>query len=192
MSSTRRRQLYLSSTGRADTRPRSRLSHLSPGEKAALTRNLGNSFMTYDEEGLPVPKTAAGALYTAAAYLEAIKPLADDPNAKLHRQQIKSLALAAKAIRQVPRNPGGSRDRALVDAPREEHNHSGRRHHSKERSGSRRRRSRSRSRRSYSSDSYSDREPEPHGALCFTRRVRETRMPKGFKLTSEQPKYTGR
>ena len=74
--------------------------------------------MTYDEEGLPVPKTAAGALYTAAAYLEAIKPPADDPNAKLHCQQIKSLALAAKAIRQVPRTPGGSRDRALVDAPR--------------------------------------------------------------------------
>ena len=173
----RRRQLSLSSTGRADTGCRSRLSHLSPGEKAALTRNLGNSFMTYDEEGLPVSKTAVGALYTAAAYLEAIKPPADDPNAKLHRQHIKSLTLAAKAIRQVPRTPGGSRDRALVDAPREEHNHSGHRHHSKERSGSRRRRSRSRSRKSYSSDSYSDREPEPHGALCFTRRVRETRMP---------------
>ena len=148
--------------------------------------------MTYDEEGVPVPKSVVGALFTAAAYLEAIKPPADDPNAKLHRQQIKSLALAAKAIRQIPKTPGGSRDRAIVDTRREEHNRSGHRHHSKERSGSRRRRSRSRSRRSYSSDSYSDREPEPHGALCFTRRVRETRMPKGFKLTSKQPKYTGR
>ena len=63
--------------------------------------------MTYDEEGVPVPKTAASALFTAAAYLEAIKPPADDPNAKLHRQQIKSLALAAKAIRQIPKTPGG-------------------------------------------------------------------------------------
>ena len=142
--------------------------------------------MTYDEEGVPVPKTAAGALFTAAAaYLEAIKPPADNPNAKLHRQQIKSLALAAKAIRQIPTAPGGSRDHAIVDTRREEHNRSGRRHHSNERSSSRRRRSRSRSRISYSSDLYSDREPEPHGALCFTRRVRETRMPKGFKLTSE-------
>ena len=148
--------------------------------------------MTFDEEGVPVPKTAAGALFTAAAYLEAIKPPANDPNAKLHRQQIKSLALAAKAIHQISKTPGGSRDRAIVNPRREEHNHSGRRHHSKERSGSRRRRSRSRSRRSYSSDSYSDQEPEPCGALCFTRRVRETRMPKGFKLTSEHPKYTGR
>ena len=104
LSSARRRQLSLSSTGRADTRPRSRLSHLSPDERAALTRNLGNSFMTYDEEGVPVPKIAAGALFTAAAYLEAIKPPADDPNAKLHRQQIKSLAPSSKGYTPNPKH----------------------------------------------------------------------------------------
>jgi hypothetical protein len=29
------------------------------------------------------------------------------------------------------------------------------------------------------------------GALCFTRRVRRTRVPKGFKLTHDQQKYDG-
>ena len=120
LSSARRRQLSMSSTGRIDARPRSRLSRLAEDEREALTRNLGHSFMTFDEEGVPVAKTAAGALFTAAAYLEAIKPPADDPNAKLHRQQIKSLALAAKAIHQISKTPEGSRDRAIVNPHREE------------------------------------------------------------------------
>ena len=71
-------------------------------------------------------------------------------------------------------------------------NHTHRRRHSRDRKRSRDRRSRSRSRRSRSNDSYSDQEPEQNGAKCFTRSVRETRMPKGFKLTSEQPKYNGK
>jgi hypothetical protein len=29
------------------------------------------------------------------------------------------------------------------------------------------------------------------GALCFTRRVRKTRVPKGFKLPHDQEKYDG-
>jgi hypothetical protein len=29
------------------------------------------------------------------------------------------------------------------------------------------------------------------GALCFTRRVRKTRVPKGFRLPHDQPKYDG-
>ena len=28
--------------------------------------------------------------------------------------------------------------------------------------------------------------------MCFSRRIRETKMPKGFKLTSETPKFNGR
>ena len=39
---------------------------------------------------------------------------------------------------------------------------------------------------------HTDREPEQNGAKCFTRSVRETRMPKGCKLISKQPKYTGK
>ena len=78
----------------------------------ALTHNLGQSVLTFNEEGIPVLKIVAGALYPAAAYLEAIKPPADDPNARLHRQQIKSPALAAKAINQ--KTPGGTQDRDIM------------------------------------------------------------------------------
>ena len=42
-----------------------------------------------------------------------------------------------------------------------------------------------------SEDSDSVEEFEPCGALCFSRRIREARMPKGFRLTSKTPKYDG-
>ena len=165
------------------------MASLPEYERAQITRNL--SFMTEDADGIPVPKTAAGALFSVGAYLKALQPPADDPAAALHRQQLKSLALAAEALQPEDQTPAKRRDRHIVDSRHAEHNRSGRSHHSKEARGSSRRHrsSRSRSRRSYSSDSYSDREPEPCGALCFTRRIRETRMPKGFKLTGEHPKY---
>ena len=77
-------------------RPRSRLASLPEHERAQITRNL--SFMTEDADGIPVPKTAAGALFSVGAYLKALQPPADDPAAALPRQQLKSLALAAKAL----------------------------------------------------------------------------------------------
>jgi hypothetical protein len=39
-------------------------------------------------------------------------------------------------------------------------------------------------------ENYEDDEKEM-GALCFTRRVRKTRVPKGFKLPHDQEKYDG-
>jgi hypothetical protein len=39
-------------------------------------------------------------------------------------------------------------------------------------------------------ENYEDNEKEM-GALCFTRRVRRTRVPKGFKLLRDQEKYDG-
>jgi hypothetical protein len=39
-------------------------------------------------------------------------------------------------------------------------------------------------------ENYEDEEKEM-GALCFTRRVRKTRVPKGFKLPHDQQKYDG-
>jgi hypothetical protein len=40
-------------------------------------------------------------------------------------------------------------------------------------------------------ENYEDDDKEM-GALCFTRRVRKTRVPKGFKLPHDQKKYDGR
>jgi hypothetical protein len=46
------------------------------------------------------------------------------------------------------------------------------------------------SRHAWKEENYEDDEKEM-GALCFTRRVRKTRVPKGFKLPHDQQKYDG-
>ena len=76
----------MNSTTYPGSRHRSRLSALRESQVEARTHNLGKSYYTHDEAGRPVPTTAAGALYTATAYLQATKPPAGDPNAELHRQ----------------------------------------------------------------------------------------------------------
>jgi hypothetical protein len=46
------------------------------------------------------------------------------------------------------------------------------------------------SRHAWREENYEDNDKEM-GALCFTRRVRKTRVPKGFKLPHDQHKYNG-
>jgi hypothetical protein len=46
------------------------------------------------------------------------------------------------------------------------------------------------SRHVWREENYED-EKKEMGALCFTRRVRKTRVPKGFKLPHDQQKYDG-
>jgi hypothetical protein len=45
-------------------------------------------------------------------------------------------------------------------------------------------------RHAWKEENYKDDEKEM-GALCFSRRVRRTRVPKGFKLPHDQEKYDG-
>jgi hypothetical protein len=45
-------------------------------------------------------------------------------------------------------------------------------------------------RNAWKEENYEDDEKEM-GALCFTRRVRRMRVPKGFKLPHDQQKYNG-
>ena len=84
-SSQRRRELSMNSTTYPGSKHRSRLSGLPESHVEALTHNHGTSYYTHDETGRPVPKTAAGALYIAVAYLQTTKPPAGDPNAELYR-----------------------------------------------------------------------------------------------------------
>ena len=61
-----------------------------------------------------------------------MQPPANDPNAALHRQQLKSLALAAQAIQPEDKTPARNRDRDIVDSRHASHHRSGRSHHSDE------------------------------------------------------------
>jgi hypothetical protein len=45
-------------------------------------------------------------------------------------------------------------------------------------------------RHAWREENYED-DDKDMGALCFTRRVRKTRVPKGFKLPHDQHKYDG-
>ena len=54
---------------------------------------------------------------------------------------------------------------------------------------------RSRTQRMVSTPNTDDRDDsdfEPRGAACFSFNIRDTRMPKGFKLTAEAVKYDGK
>ena len=131
-SSQRRRELSMNSTTYLGSRHRSRLSGLPESQVEALTRNLEKSYYTHDEAGRPVPKTATVALYTVAAYLQSTKPPAGDPNVELHRQQIKALAMVAKALNQGPVAPVQNTTRGVVITPQSD-NHTHRRRHSRDR-----------------------------------------------------------
>ena len=104
----------MNSTTNLGSKHRSRLSGLPESQVEALTRNLGTSYYPHDEAGRPVPKTVVSALYTAVAYLQATKPPMGDPNAELHRQQIKALAMAAKALNQVQVAPVQNANRVVI------------------------------------------------------------------------------
>ena len=187
ISSVRRRQLSLGSTGATEPRHRSRFANIPEGERSGVTRNLEHSFMTLDADGVLVPKTAEGALLQIGAYLRATAPPAGDPAAVAHQQQMKALALAAKGL-QTEKGRERSRSRSW-------HTSRDRRSRSPHRSSARRdayrRRALSRSKRSDSSDSGDNRDTGPCGARCFTRRIREAKMPKKFSL-STTPKFNCR
>ena len=74
---------------------------MADADRTRLTRNLDSSFVTEDENGIPVPKTANAALISVETYLRLTQPPEGDARSLLHKQQIASIraieeALAAK------------------------------------------------------------------------------------------------
>ena len=106
--SDRRQQLssrHSSSSGctpatRAPKR-RSRLERIPEGARHEITRSLGSSFMTVDEDGNMVPKTPEAAVLATTTYLLSTQPPADDPRAALHRQTIRGLGMIGVALTPV-------------------------------------------------------------------------------------------
>ena len=59
--------------------------------------------------GVPIPKTATGALMSVATYLQATQPPENDPRAALHRQQIRFVSIAgAELTSEEPPQPAAS------------------------------------------------------------------------------------
>ena len=89
-SSARRAAYSFSSSGpnvtQDNRRSRPRINLMTDAERAVATRNLDSSIMTEDADGIPIPRTASGALMSLSTYLRATQPPEGDPRAALHRQ----------------------------------------------------------------------------------------------------------
>jgi hypothetical protein len=192
----RRARSDMSYTNRRHHRHGSRYENLEYSDRQSISKNLDSSFISVDGQGNIIPKTPEAALVAAQAYLYTTRPNPGDPREHMHRTALNGLKMVGNKLpakeEEAYRNKGTHKPR------------SPRRHNSpRRRSESRRSRTPSpgrynslknertrQSRTPNKTHDYEDDEKEM-GAPCFTRRVRITPVPKGFKLPHDQQKYDG-
>jgi hypothetical protein len=153
-----------------------------------------------DEEEDFVQETPEVALVAAQAYLLTTQPKPGDPREHMHQAAIRSLGLVEDRLRKhLPDKKvtyhKEKRKEGLKRQPSQ--------NETSESSGDEKRQTRredarniiaqarvNKARHVWKEENYEDDKKEM-GALCFTRRVRRTRVPKGFKLPHDQQKYDG-
>jgi hypothetical protein len=147
-----------------------------------------------------VQETPEAALVAAQAYLPTTQPKPGDPREHMHQAAIRSLGLVEDRLRKhLPEeNETYHKEKQKEGLRRQPLQNE-----TSESSGDEKRRQRREDARSiiaqarvnkarhvWKEENYEDDKKEM-GALCFTRRVRRTRVPKGFKLSHDQEKYDG-
>ena len=175
---------------------------MTEADRPRVTRNLDSSFVTEDENGIPIPKTANACIMTVETYLRLTQPPEGDARALLHKQQIMSMKAIEEALsNKVPSSRAReererqAREPAAPDVPAAQplrHRQPGEdlRNVIVQRTVDRNRTQRSTD--TTNPDDQADRDFEPCGAACFSFNIRDTRMPKGFKLAAGTPKYDGK
>jgi hypothetical protein len=153
-----------------------------------------------EEEEDFVHETPEAALIAAQAYLLTTRPKPGDPREDMHQAAMRSLGILEDEImgKGAKAMPTSQKEKQ-----REEYKHKAMQSESSESSEeeSRQRRKEdarniialarvNKSRHAWREENHEDDEKEM-GASCFTRRVRKTRVPKGFKLSHDQQKYDG-
>jgi hypothetical protein len=174
----------------------SRVKNLEHSDRRNISRNLDSSFLSIDEQGNIIPKTPEVALVAAQTYLYTMRPSPGDPREHMHWAALQGLRMVGNKLttrdEEVYRNKG-------THKPRSPRCHNSPRHRSRSRRSrtvspkyhkSPRHGGTQRSRTPTRAYDYEDDEKEM-GASCFTRRVRTTPVPKGFKLPHDQQKYDG-
>jgi hypothetical protein len=147
-----------------------------------------------------VQETLEAALIAAQAYLPTMRLELRDPWEDMHQAAIRSLGILEDKIR------GKSPEVKLTsytERQKEKFKHKITRNESSESLEEERQQKRkenarniiaqaqvNKSRHAWREENYEDDKKEM-GALCFTRRVRKMRVPKGFKLPHDQQKYDG-
>jgi hypothetical protein len=147
-----------------------------------------------------VQETPEAALVAAQAYLLTTQPKPGDPQEHMHQAAIRSLGLVEEKLRKHPLE-----EKATYHKEKRRENFKRRPSQSQTSKPSGDRKSMARredlrniiaqarvnnARYTWREENYKDDKKEM-GALCFTRRVRRTRVPKGFKLLHDQQKYDG-
>jgi hypothetical protein len=145
-------------------------------------------------------ETPEAALIAAQAYLLTTRPEPRDPREDMHRAAIRSLGIVENKIREKgPETKSTSYKEKQKEKLR--YNYTSNEYsESSEEEGRQKRKEDAKStiaqarvnksRHAWREENYED-DKKDMGALCFTRRVRKTRVPKGFKLPHDQQKYDG-
>jgi hypothetical protein len=152
-----------------------------------------------EEEGF-LQETPEAALIAAQAYLLTTRPELGDSREEMHQAAIRSLGIVEGKI--MGKGPE-AKSISYKEGRKKELKHKTTRSESSESSEEERRQKRkedarniiaqarvNKSRHTWREENYEDDDKEM-GALCFTRRVRKTRVPKGFRLPHDQQKYDG-
>jgi hypothetical protein len=153
-----------------------------------------------DEEEDFVQETPEAALVAAQAYLLTTQPKPEDPREHMHQAAIRSLGLVEDKLR---KNLPEKKATHHKESRKEEFKRQSSQNETSESSGDEKRQKRkedatniiaqarvNNARYAWKEENYEDDKKEM-GTLCFTRRVRRTRVPKGFKLPHDQQKYDG-
>jgi hypothetical protein len=153
-----------------------------------------------DEEEDFVQETPEAALVAAQAYLLTTQLEPRDPWEHMHQAAIKSLGLVEDRLRKhSPEKKSkcyedkGKKNIKYQSSQSQTSDSSGNEKHKARREDARNIIAQARVNKAcyaWKEENYEDDEKEK-GALCFTRRVRRTRVPKGFKLPHNQQKYDG-
>jgi hypothetical protein len=147
-----------------------------------------------------VQETPEAALVAAQAYLLTTQPKPGDPWEHMHQAAIRSLRLVEDKLR---KNLPEKKATHYKESRKEEFKRQSWRNETSESLGDEKCQKRKEDARNiiaqarvnnicyaWKEENYEDEEKEM-GALCFTHRVRRTRVPKGFKLPHDQQKYDG-
>jgi hypothetical protein len=153
-----------------------------------------------DDEKDFVQEMPEAAMVAAQAYLLTMQPKPRDPREHMHQAAIRSLGLVEDRLRKhLPEKKAtyhkekrreGFKRQPLQNETSES---SGDEMHKARKEDARNIIAQARvnnARYAWKEENYKDDEKEM-GALCFTRRVHRTRVPKGFKLPHDQQKYDG-
>jgi hypothetical protein len=153
-----------------------------------------------DNEEDFVQETPEAALVAAQRYLLTTQPKLGDRREHMHQATIRSLGLVEDRLRKYSLE---KKTTCYKDKGKESIKYQSSQSQTSDSSGDEKHRARrvdarniiaqtrvNNARYTWKEENYEDDEKEM-GALCFTRRVRRTRVPKGFKLPHDQQKYDG-